>query len=308
MKDYVQLLEVLKLEALKLGLNLKPQQIMTDFELAAVNAFKNQFIEIVIKGCLFHFGQSLYKNLKKHQLTELYESNPEFNHWFRLVFSLSLVPLSDIDEVWAKIIARVPKFDDEIDEPVSIRPARGRGSRGPRGGRGRSVITATVKVKSATSTKLDNFIQYFVNTYFEGKFPMNFWNHFSTEDPRTNNNVEGYNNKLKCFVGAASPNIFKMVEIFKNEESSADKAFRKAVPQDISIKPSNPPPSKTHYADKNVELKLIKDLYNKKQISLETYLASIVSLYEFNRKKKYSNEDLTDSDDSVSDSGSDSDN
>jgi hypothetical protein len=38
---------------------------------------------------------------------------------------------------------------------------------------------------------------------------------------------------LKCFVGAASPNIFKMVEIFKNEESSADKAFRKAVPQDI---------------------------------------------------------------------------
>ena len=96
---------------------------------------------------------------------------------------------------------------------------------------------------------------------------MNFWNHFSTEDPRTNNNVEGYNNKLKCFVGAASPNIFKMVEIFKNEESTADKAFRKAVPQDISIKPSNPPPRKNHYAYKDVELKLIKDLYNEKQIS-----------------------------------------
>jgi hypothetical protein len=76
-----------------------------------------------------------------------------------------LVSLSDIDEVWAKIIARVSEFGDEIDEPVSIRPARGRA------GRGRStVITATVKVKCATSTKLDNFIQYFVNTYLRENF------------------------------------------------------------------------------------------------------------------------------------------
>ena len=43
---------------------------------------------------------------------------------------------------------------------------------------------------------------------------MSFWNHFDTEGPRTNNNVEGYNNKLKLYVGAAKPNIYKILEIF----------------------------------------------------------------------------------------------
>ncbi len=77
----------------------------------------------------------------------------------------------------------------------------------------RKLTTATVKVNSATSTKLDNFNHYFVNNYIKGQFPMIFCNHFSIFGPRTNNNVEDYNNKFKCFVGDESPNIFKYLKM-----------------------------------------------------------------------------------------------
>ena len=48
-------------EARKHGLILKPSQTMIDFEIAAKLAFEIVFDGIIIKGCLFHFGQSLFR-------------------------------------------------------------------------------------------------------------------------------------------------------------------------------------------------------------------------------------------------------
>ena len=53
------------------------------------------------------------------------------------------------------------------------------------------------------------FTDYFVDNYFEGRFPMELWNHFlATGEPRTNNHLEGYNLKLKKFVVSSHPDIF----------------------------------------------------------------------------------------------------
>ena len=105
-------------------------------------------------------------------------------------------------------------------------------------------------------------------------------NHFETVGPRTNNHVEGYNNKLKCFVGAAKPNIYKIVNIFKNEETNSDKKFRKAT----AIPPSKPPPRDNYFADKDSKLKVYKDLFVNKDITLDTYWLNISTLYEFNKR------------------------
>ena len=58
-KDYAKLLEILVKEAQKLGYMLKLGQAIIDFELAAKKAYEKVFVGIVVKGCLFHFGQSL---------------------------------------------------------------------------------------------------------------------------------------------------------------------------------------------------------------------------------------------------------
>jgi len=144
-------------------------------------------------------------------------------------------------------------------------------------------------------TKIDQFVNYFNETYLLSSiFPIKLWNHYATTGPRTNNHVEGYNNKLKCFVGAAKPNIFKIVSIFKNEETNSDKKFRKAT----ADPPSKPPPRDTYYADKDVKLKIFKDLFANGGITLDTYWMNISALYEFKKKEKLNDNESSSSSDS----------
>ena len=41
-----------------------PQSVLTDFEPAALNAFRNEYPNVVHRGCFFHFSQCIYRNLQ----------------------------------------------------------------------------------------------------------------------------------------------------------------------------------------------------------------------------------------------------
>ena len=88
--------------------------------------------------------------------------------------------------------------------------------------------------------------------------------------PRTNNHIKGYNNKLKKFVRAAKPNIFKMVEILKAEETNSDKKFRKAPTVPLSKLPHRG----NYYSDKDSKLKVFKDFLSNRSITLDVYWQS----------------------------------
>jgi hypothetical protein len=104
--------------------------------------------------------------------------------------------------------------------------------------------------------------------------------------------VEGYNNKLKLYVGSAGSNIYKILEILKGEETSADKSIRNA----IANPPTKPPPRKNYFVNKDDKFRIFKTLYIEKSITLEVYLKHIIELYKFDRKKIETVGDLTDSD------------
>ena len=53
--------------------------------------------------------------------------------------------------------------------------------------------------------------------------------------------VEGYNNKLKLYVGAAKPNIYKAIRVFQKEENSVCMAFERANSLDPKV---NKPPAR----------------------------------------------------------------
>jgi hypothetical protein len=98
-----------------------------------------------------------------------------------------LRPIDKIDWYWKLILETVPRLEDD-----------------------------------RLNKNLELFLDYFTSTYFEGSFTMNLWNHYHTHNtPRTNNNIEGYNNKLKKYVDATSPNIYKAINVFKKEEVTA---------------------------------------------------------------------------------------
>ena len=87
------------------------------------------------------------------------------------------------------------------------------------------------------------------------------------------------------------------MQIFKNEETSADKAFRQA----IATPPSKPPPKKSYYVEKKIKFNIFKNLYEHKNICLDTYLENIIGLYQFDKKKSLTESDYTDSDSAISD-------
>jgi hypothetical protein len=78
-KDYAEVIAALVEEAKKHNLLLKPLQVMIDFELAAQRAFEAKFPGVTVKGCLFHFGQTLFKNFVKVGLKQDYLENERAN-------------------------------------------------------------------------------------------------------------------------------------------------------------------------------------------------------------------------------------
>ena len=69
--------------------------------------------------------------------------------------------------------------------------------------------------------RIEDYTDYFVDNYFEGRFRMELLNHFlTTGEPRTNNHLEGYNLKLKKCVVTAHPDIFT-AKILQEEEMTA---------------------------------------------------------------------------------------
>ena len=65
---------------------------MTDFELAAINAFKSCFPDADIAGCYFHLGQSAWRKIQNLGLSERYSQEPDFALRFRKFLALAFVP------------------------------------------------------------------------------------------------------------------------------------------------------------------------------------------------------------------------
>ena len=108
-----------------------------------------------LKGCLFHFGQALFRNLQGPGPSPAYRSSEEVRKWFRMFVGLALFPVPRVVDGYDLVVTHT------LDLPVFFQ-----------------------------------FNEYFHETWINGNFPLTIWNHFRSDIPRTNNNCEGYNNRL----------------------------------------------------------------------------------------------------------------
>jgi hypothetical protein len=139
-------------------------------------------LAITIKGCFFHFGQSLYKKFTGlGNFRALYEAgNEECIKWFTKVFCLALVPEVAALTLWKEISENIPAVMDVL--PTLL------------------------------------FAEYFSKYYIKGPF-AGMWSHYETKGAKTNNHVEAYNLALKKFVNYKSNlNIYESIELFQCQE------------------------------------------------------------------------------------------
>ena len=124
------------------------------------------------------------------------------------------------------------------------------------------------------------FLKYLNSTYLgpNALFKIDEWNHFDHDGPRTNNNLEGFHNKLRTCV--EHPNIFAACDILKSEENIAEINYLK------SLLPNAPRPIRRKYVTfKDDLLKMRKNMLNLGEISLDVYIKYLVESVYFDNKK-----------------------
>ncbi|CAF1192247.1 unnamed protein product [Adineta ricciae] len=139
-------------------ITLAPQSILIDFEMAAYKAFLKNFPMANIKGCQFHFGQNIWRQIKKKGLVSC-SKGVEARRQIANILSLLLLPRQEIQTT----------FCDIIEELSGI----------------------SSRFLKLTDYILRTYIDHAV-------FPPSFWNVFDLIgiQPRTNNHVEDYHGKL----------------------------------------------------------------------------------------------------------------
>jgi hypothetical protein len=144
-----------------------------------------------VNGCLFHYSQSIWRKTQNVGLAADYREVAEIRKFVRRLAALSFVPLARQDEAWLLITAEAP------DDP-----------------------------------RIVELTDYFIRTWFDDVAPVfsrHLWNHYNNmteEAARTNNVAEAFHSAINKLVGAAHPNVFRLVQILKSQQEKSDGLLR----------------------------------------------------------------------------------
>lgn len=98
------------------------------------------------------------------------------------------------------------------------------------------------------------------------------WNHYETDGPRTTNNIEAWHGKLKKKVKHAHPNIFTIIQTFKDIDN-ADAINRIQIEAGGTVRPRA-----KKYCNIDNRLATLKERYGNRNIDLMTYADSASQL------------------------------
>lgn len=157
---YREMIRQLQQSILRLsGQAFQPDRVICDFEISLMTAIETDLPNAVIKGCYFHFCQSLWRKVQELGLSVLYRQNSSVKKVVRKIMSLAFLPLAIVRMTFnliytSRSIARLFRNHPSLRE----------------------------------------FVNYFSQTYMNGLFRPSTWNVYDRDvDCRTNNHVEGNN-------------------------------------------------------------------------------------------------------------------
>lgn len=177
-----------------------PEIVVLDFELAAIQAIRSVVGEDVeIQGCFYHLTQSTWRKVQALGLANFYKENDDFKRICGMMDGLAFLPVPDVIQ-GMDLLRRIamPEADDVLDyfDSTYVNGMYRNVRRG-----GHNVIRRQ-----------------------PARFPPEVWNvHEATlnDNPRTNNQCEGWNNKFYHLVGNHHPSVFLCIKNLKLEERTA---------------------------------------------------------------------------------------
>lgn len=175
---YIRMLRAIQDIAMQLGSIFNPQYFVIDFEQAMISACNALFPSSRVRGCLFHFGQCIWRNVQKLGLQKSYDDRPIVRTTVKRLIAMPFVDPLHLDDAMEWIFNETE--DDEECEKI-----------------------------------IHYFWRAFFapNAYFK----RDIWSHFDNFGPRTTNNVEGWHMALNRRIGIAHPNIWKFIAALQDQ-------------------------------------------------------------------------------------------
>lgn len=199
---------------------LQPQTVITDFEQAAMNAFRNVF-NAQIHGCHFHFGQCVWRKIQEFGYAVRYNNEPDYAMHIRMLVALAYVPNDDKVRVYEELIEldTFPEVDEILnyfeDTFLGRRQRRRRGT---------------------------------------ALFSSDIWDCYQAvrdDTPRTNNAVEGWHSAFARSVQIAHPTLPRLVVKLQKEQSLNQLNVERMVAGE------EPPLKKKNYRDLDCRLRSV---------------------------------------------------
>ncbi|CAF3249819.1 unnamed protein product [Rotaria sp. Silwood2] len=178
---YKYLFHELRNKAAQLNMTFNPCTIMSDFEGTLAEILKIEFPNSQHVGCFFHYTQTIYRNIQQLGLSSEYVVDDEFRNTCRKLMALALMPVSLV----------LQAYDDLHD----------------------SVLESS----STTFDLLKPLFSYFENQWIKN-VDIQRWNVYGLH-MRTNNNAEGYHNRLNLRISKYHPNIWAFIRCIQGEEN-----------------------------------------------------------------------------------------
>lgn len=162
------------------NLDFTPPTVFMDFETAAHNGIRSVVRGVQVKGCFFHFTQCIWRKAQATGLQIPYQNNDDVRQLVRRAAALPLVPVQQVEDAWFNSMNDL----EDTELPVNTIP----------------------------------FTDYVVNQWIDSDITL--WNHHDTEGARTTNHLEAWHGKLKRKVQHSHPNIFTLIQTFKDIQAA----------------------------------------------------------------------------------------
>lgn len=172
-------------------IDLAPRYILTDFEMSVINAIRIKFPDSSHRGCMFHLGQIVYRNVQSRGLARIYGR-----------------PTSEFATQVRQLVALAFLTPEEI--PVAFR-----------------LIKQSFDVRGIGL--LEWFERYYITGYGSGRarrpprFPPSMWSVADLMEsglPRTQNSLEAWHRRFNSLGGGNHLGVLSCVSLFRDEQHS----------------------------------------------------------------------------------------